>query len=116
MPNFKSTAHGAALVCGAVCIIFATVLLLRSLLGTEPSWTASSVGDSVIGVLLMALGGCMIWLGASGSVSLSLRGKVRRGSDATGEEGLTRLRETFGTSGPDPRRESREPAEKAVRR
>jgi hypothetical protein len=116
MPNFKSTAHGAALVCGAVCIIFTTVLLLRSLFGTEPSWTASSVGDSVIAVLLMALGGCMIWLGANGSVSFSPPGKVRRGSDATGEEGLTRLREAFGTSGAGSRHESQEPAEKALRR
>ena len=116
MPNFRSTAHAAALVCGAACIIFATVLLLRSLLGTEPSWTASSVGDSVIGVLLMALGGCMIWLGANGFGSFSPPEKVQLPSDATSEEGMARLREAFGTSSPDPRRESQEPAEKALRR
>jgi hypothetical protein len=116
MPNFRSTAHGAALVCGAACIVFATVLLLRSFLGTEPSWTASSVGDSVIGVLLLALGGCMIWLGASGSASFLPRGRVRLGNDATNEEGMARLREAFGTPGTDSRRESQLRAEKALRR
>jgi hypothetical protein len=57
----------------------------------------------------------MIWLGANGFGSFSPREKVQLPSDATSEEGMARLREAFGTSSPDPRRESQEPVEKALR-
>jgi hypothetical protein len=57
----------------------------------------------------------MIWLGANGSVAFS-RQKVPLANDTTSEDGMTRLREAFGTPGPAVRRESQEPVGKALRR
>jgi hypothetical protein len=58
----------------------------------------------------------MIWLGANGSGSFLPQRKALLRDDATSEEGMTRLREAFGTSGPAVRNESQEPLEKPLPR
>ncbi len=94
MLNFRTLALLAGLPTGVLGMNLATVLVLRGLEGA-PSWTSSTVSDIVVGFLLFAVGAVSVWLStrraprSTPGITLPSRG------DATNEEGMKRLRETF---------------------